>query len=78
MVNSAYHMTNKIYLFKQLHASSFSPFKPTWIRAIQKGCFQSRPGLTVQLVTKYLPNIVATAKLNIYQVRKYAVKTFHR
>ena len=41
------YQTNKIpELIQFLHATAFSPVPTTWIRAIQRGFFQSWPGLT--------------------------------
>ena len=55
-------MRNQKYLAKYLHEKAFVPVKSTWIRTIQKLYFQSWPRLTVQIINKYLPNIVATSK----------------
>ena len=59
-------MTNKTNLVKCLHTAALNPVKSTWIRVIKKGNLQSWPGLTVKLVTKYLPNSVTTSNIYIY------------
>jgi hypothetical protein len=45
-----------------LHACAFSPIPSTFLRAIQKGHFDSWPGLTASLVTKHLAKSLATSK----------------
>ena len=44
--NSAYQTNTISDLIAFLHATAFSPAPSTWIQAIQKGFFQSWPGLT--------------------------------
>ena len=75
MINIAYHRTKKSDLLKFLHVADFIPVKLTWIILTQKVYFQLWPRLTVQLVTKYISNSVATARGQIYQVRKYIWST---
>ena len=71
-------MKNKTGLFKYIHAAALIPVKLKCIRETQKLYFQSWHGLTVQLGNKYLPNIVATEKGYIDQVRKKSVNKYHR
>ena len=47
-------------LVRFLHASCFFPVKSTWIKAIRNGNFATFPGLTVDLVSKYLPVEIPT------------------
>ena len=44
------------------HAACFSPTKRTFVDAIKRNAFASWPGLTVELVNKYLPITEATTK----------------
>ena len=57
-------------LIKFLHATAFSPVPSTWIKAIQRGFFQSWPGLTTAAVRKHLPKSEATTKGHLDQTRK--------
>ena len=52
------------------HATCFSPTKRTFVNAIKRNAFASWPGLTVELVNKYLPRTEATIKGNIRQKYK--------
>ena len=49
------------------HAACFSPTKHTFVEAIKRNEFASWPGLTADLVNKYLPKTEATVKGNIQQ-----------
>ena len=60
----------KLDLIRFLHASAFSPVKDTLIKAIKKNHFKSWPGLTAKLVSKSLPDSVATAKGHMNQERQ--------
>jgi hypothetical protein len=75
--NNAYQ-THKIpELIQFLHAAAFSPVTSTWIAAIQRGFFQSWPGLTAAAVKKHLPASEATAKGHLDQIRKNIRSTKH-
>ena len=50
-----------------LHAAAGYPTKTTLITAINKGYFSTWPGLTAQLIKKYLPTSVPTIKGHIKQ-----------
>ena len=69
-ISSSHHMKNQTDLVKYLHVAVFRPVHSTWTREIQKWYFQTWTGLTVQLVTKYLPNSVATEKGHMDQARE--------
>lgn len=62
--------TTKRDLVKFLHAACCSPVPSTWIKAIKKNHFATWPGLTAELVTKYLPPTIATAKGHLKQERQ--------
>jgi hypothetical protein len=57
-------------LIQYLHAAAFSPVPSTWIAAIQRGFYQSWPGLTAAAVRKHLPKSKATTKGHLDQTRK--------
>ena len=57
-------------LAKFLHACCFSPTKSTFTMAIKKGNFVNWPGLTVELITKYLQPSLSTEKGHLRQERK--------
>jgi hypothetical protein len=57
-------------LIQYLHAAAFSPVPSTCIAAIQRGFFQSWPGLTATAVQKHLPKSEATTKGHMDQTRK--------
>jgi hypothetical protein len=54
--NSAYHTTNIPALIKFLHSTAFSPVESTWLKAINKGFFQSWPGIIIIAVHTYFPS----------------------
>ena len=57
-------------LAKFLHACCFSPTKSTFTMAIKKGNFVNWPGLTVELITKYLNPYFSTEKGHLCQERQ--------
>jgi hypothetical protein len=67
---SAYHTLNIPALIKFMHAMAFSPVETTWVKAINKGFFQSWPGITATAVHKYFPKSTATTKGHMDQTRK--------
>ena len=62
-------------LVTYFHACCFSPVKSTFKKAITKGFLKTFPGLTPQLVDKYLPPSVATAKGHLNQERQHLQST---
>ena len=56
-------------------SAAFSPSPSTWLNAINKGFFQSWPGLTTEVVIKYLPKSPATAMGHMEQTRKHVRST---
>ena len=60
----------KMELAQWLHASCGSPKPSTFIQSIKKGNYLSWPGLTPELITKQLPNVIATEKGHLNQERK--------
>ena len=68
--NHVYETESKQELTLFYHASCFSPTKHTFVDAIKRNVFASWPGLTVELVIKYLPRTEATIKGNIRQKYK--------
>ena len=56
------------------HACFFST-KSTWIKYIKNNFFTTWPGLTVELLTEYLPNSILTAKGNLCQSYKLTRST---
>ena len=66
----AHHMTTKSDLLQYLHRSAWSLLTSTWIKAIERGYYESWPGLTTELVRKHLPKIIHIAKGHIHQEHK--------
>ena len=60
--NHVYETKLKQELTLFYHAACFSPTKRTVVDAIKRNAFASWPGLTVELVNKYLPITEATTK----------------
>ena len=52
------------------HTTLFTPVKHTLIRAINKDYFYTCPNLTIDIINKHLPPLMATAKGHMYQKRK--------
>ena len=68
--NHVYETKSKQELVSFYHAACFSPSKSTFIAAIKRNAFISWPGLTANLVSKYLPKTEATIKGHIRQKYK--------
>lgn len=64
------HTINQKELFKFFHAVAFIPVKYTWIKAIEKVFFIGWPGITADIVLKYLPDSPASIKGHLHQIRK--------
>ena len=65
--NHVYETKSKQELTLFYHAACFSPTKRTFVDAIKRNAFASWPGITVDLVNKYLPITEATIKGHIRQ-----------
>ena len=57
-------------LVEYYHATAGYPVPATWLKAITKGHYMTWPGLTHQLVSKYLPKSIITAKGHQHRRRK--------
>ena len=57
----------KAELAQYLVGASFSPSKSSLLRAIRRHHFTNWPGLTTNLINKYLPKTIATAKGHLDQ-----------
>ena len=57
-------------LIKFYHAACFSPSIPTFYKAVKNGNFQSWPGLTPELIIKYLQPSIATHYGHLKQERQ--------
>ena len=60
--NNAYQSSTISELLAFLHAAAYSPVKSTWMKAINKGFFNTWPGLNQQNVRKYLEKSIASEK----------------
>ena len=68
--NHVYETKSKQELTLFYHAACFSPTKRTFVDAIKRHAFASWPGLTVELINKYLSRTEATIKGKIRQQYK--------
>ena len=68
--NHVYETKSKQELKLFYHAACFSPTKITFVDTIKRNAFASWPGLTVELVNKYLPITEANIKGHIRQQYK--------
>ena len=59
---SVYKMRTQIDLVQYHHRSCWIPVVDTWTKAIKRGQFTTFPGLTHDIVNKYLPKSAATIK----------------
>ena len=57
-------------LAQYLHAACFSPVKSTFVKGIKNNHFTSWPGLTPNIITKHLPDAVATVQGHLHQERQ--------
>jgi hypothetical protein len=64
------HAQTKQDLANFLHACAFSPVPSTFLRAVQRGHFQSWPGLTPSLITKHLSKSLATSKGHLRMIQQ--------
>ena len=62
LANNAFSMATNPDLAMYYHRAAFSLFPTTFITEINNGNFSTWPGLTADLISKYLPKILATAK----------------
>ena len=71
--NNIYKCKSKVDLVTYYQQKFWSPIKSTWIQSIKSGVFITWPGLTAELVQKYLPKSEATMNLDNKQDRiKYS------
>ena len=63
----AYHPTSQQYLAIFYHQILYCPTKRTLLQAINDGSFSMWPGLTDNLISKYLPESEITAKGHLDQ-----------
>ena len=73
--NHVYETKSKQELILFYHTACFSPTKFTFLEAIKRNAFASWPGLTDDLVKKYLPKTEATVKGHIRQQYKFTQST---
>ena len=73
--NHVYETKSKQDLILFYHAAFFSPTKSIFVEAIKRNAFTSWPGLTADLVNKYLPRTEATVKGHIRQQYKVTQST---
>ena len=55
---------------KYLHQCAFPPTTRTWIQAVKKGHFKTRPGVTVDAIQRYFPKSETTTLGQLDQQRK--------
>jgi hypothetical protein len=68
--NSAYKQKTMEDLITFLHAAAGSPTVATWGTAIDKGFFNTWPGLTSTLLRKHLPKSIATVMGHLHMQRQ--------
>ena len=74
-INSAYQTKSLPELVAFLHVAAFIPSTTTWLNAIKKWFFQSWPGLTTEVVSKYLPKSPAIAMGHMDKTHKHVRST---
>eukprot|EP00957_Ditylum_brightwellii_P206294 15347724-Ditylum_brightwellii.AAC.1 len=67
LCNSLYELKCGKDTVNYLHAAAFFPCIKTWKKAITAGYFTTWPGLTVDMVNKYLDKSMSTAKGHLAQ-----------
>ena len=72
---NSYNMKTKEELVQYLHRCVFSSIMHTWNKAIDAGYFSTWPGLTSEMVRKYLPKLLATEKGHLKQDRQNILST---
>ena len=56
MANNVHRICSKEVLIDFLHHAAGYPMKKTWLQAIRWGFYATWPGLTYELVSKFLPD----------------------
>jgi hypothetical protein len=59
-VLSVYELKTRLELIAYYHAATGFPTRPTWVKAIKNGHYESWPGLTATAAAKYFPESVET------------------
>ena len=72
--NNLNQVNGKESAIKYLHASEFIPVQGTWARAVNRGYFNTWPGLTAKDINK-MPEAEATIKGHIVHIRKKSRST---
>ena len=72
--NNLHQVNGKENAIKYLHAEDFSPVQDTWARAVNRGYFNTWPGLTAKDINK-MPEAEATIKGHIVHIRKKSRST---
>ena len=75
VAHNAYYMPSLEALVRYMHAAVGFPVKAVWLRAIKKGNFATRPGLTYSNASKYCPQSVETLKGGMVQSSQRARPT---
>ena len=65
--NHVHETKSKQKLILFYHTTCFSPTKRTFVEATKRNPFESWPGITAELVNKYLPRTEAIIKRKIRQ-----------
>ena len=65
-----YQQKNLQEHIKYLHQCAFSPTTRLWIQAVKKGHFKTWPGVTVDVIQRYLPKSETTMLGHLDQQRK--------
>ena len=65
--HSAYDLQILEALVQYIHTAAGFPVNPTWLRAIEKGNFDTWPGLTYSNAEKYCPHSVEIIKGHMVQ-----------
>ena len=73
LANNAFAMTTKPDIAMYYHGADFPPVPTTFITAINNGNFSAWSGLTAELISKHIPNILATEKGHDKLARKCKV-----
>ena len=68
--NATLPTTNLQEHIKYLHQCAFSPTARTWLQAVKKGHFKTWPGVTIEVIQRYLPKSKATTLGHLDQQTK--------
>jgi hypothetical protein len=74
-INNVYGLPSMAKAICFMHAVAGVPLKPTWLKAIKQGYFNTRPSLTAEAVERHYPELDAMTKGHLKKQRQNVQST---